>query len=150
MQAIMDGQAIDDIVPLVLQSGISSLSTAAPGGDSDDVVLGDAVRPAGLAPPSIAAIPPGPGGDVKIPTVKKRLAEASPLASVIAAPEDPHKPKLLEDVKFHPNIVNTVVFLVSVTMQACTVSGLGAASDVIDRECSSRAPLSAPHCSSFW
>lgn len=55
------------------------------------------------------------GNGVPIP----RLNTLQPGAAAVST--SPPKPVLLEDVKFHPNIINTVVFLVSASMQACTV-----------------------------
>lgn len=118
MQAILDGLAIDEIVPLVLQSGTGVYSNTSSGEDSAESVPRVESRPAAVVPPVAGA------SSVQIPTVKTRLAETAPVATGAgsAAPAGPPKQALLEDVKFHPNIVNTVVFLVSVTMQACTVS----------------------------
>ena len=138
----MSGQTVDEVVALVLPSGVSTLANATDGegvvanrSQVDDPTVGyPQNRPSNEIDSEFATFSQGVDDTIKSDAVvipKLAVLHGAAAAEVSGPP----KPLLLEDIKFHPNIINTVVFLVSTTMQACTVRSPGLESVI--RPCAS-------------
>jgi len=122
IEKILSGGSVDDVVNIVLSTGTGAYADAASAAPLQSLSPEAELQQAPSIPPlvevtTIAAV--DVGGSLAIPKLSQRAAATTGAhgAPAAAAP----KPTLLEDAKFHPNVINTVVFLVSVAMQACTV-----------------------------
>ena len=119
IEKILSGGSVDDVVNIVLSTGTGAYADAASAAPLLSVSPETELTQTSSIPPLIEV---DVGGVLAIPKLSQRAAATTgdPGAPAAAAP----KPTLLEDAKFHPNVINTVVFLVSVAMQACTVRRL--------------------------